>query len=90
MNRIEALEAAKQAINGSRDLDFGEPEDNFSLIAEFWTVYLGCEITALDVAMLMALLKVARIMNGGGSGDSFVDAIGYCACGAEIAGREEE
>lgn len=37
-----------------------------------------------DVSMMMALLKIARIRNGGGSGDSFVDLAGYAACGGEI------
>lgn len=42
------------------------------------------EISAMDVSMMMALLKIARIRNGGGSGDSFVDLAGYAACGGEI------
>lgn len=42
------------------------------------------EISATDVAMMMALMKIARIRNGGGSGDSFVDLAGYAACGGEI------
>jgi len=41
-------------------------------------------LTPTDVAMMMALLKIARIKNGGGTGDSFVDLAGYAACGAEI------
>lgn len=41
-------------------------------------------ILSVDVAMMMALLKIARIRNGGGSGDSFVDLAGYAACGGEI------
>ncbi|MBR1703149.1 MAG: hypothetical protein IJ716_14575 [Lachnospiraceae bacterium] len=41
-------------------------------------------ITPKDVAMMMSLLKIARIKNGGGSGDSFVDLAGYAACGGEI------
>lgn len=41
-------------------------------------------ISATDVAMMMALLKIARIKNGGGTGDSFVDLAGYAACGGEI------
>ena len=32
----------------------------------------------------MCLLKIARIKNGGGTGDSFVDLCGYGACGGEI------
>lgn len=39
-----------------------------------------------DVAMLMALLKIARICTGTGTADSFVDLAGYAACGGEIAG----
>lgn len=41
----------------------------------------------LDVRLaeiMMVLLKVARIKNGGGTGDSFVDIAGYAACGGEI------
>lgn len=42
------------------------------------------QISAMDVSMMMALMKIARIRNGGGSGDSFVDLAGYAACGGEI------
>lgn len=49
------------------------------------------EISAMDVSMMMALLKIARIKNGGGSGDSFVDLAGYAACGGEIwAGQKHQ
>ena len=41
-----------------------------------------------DVAVLMTLLKIARIADGNFKADSYVDAIGYLACGGEIAGRE--
>lgn len=37
-----------------------------------------------DVAMMMALLKIARIKTGAFKEDSFVDAAGYIACGYEI------
>ena len=36
-----------------------------------------------DVAMMMALLKVARI-NAGDKADSFIDLAGYAACAGEI------
>lgn len=42
-----------------------------------------------DVAMLMALLKIARICSGTGTADSFVDLAGYAACGGEIAGGKK-
>ena len=70
------------AVSGSRD--YGSPENNFQTIADFWSVYKGVKFSASDVAMMMALLKVARIKSGGGTEDSFVDLAGYAACGGEL------
>lgn len=82
--RSQILKEAEKCINGSREKDYGKVEDNFGIIAKLWTDYTGTLITSLDVAMMMCLLKIARIKNGGGSGDSFVDLCGYGACGGEI------
>lgn len=82
--RESILDEAKTNICGQRELDYGSPESNFGIIANLWSEYLGTKVTPVDVAMLMILLKVARIRNGGGSGDSFVDIAGYAACGGEI------
>ena len=64
----------------------------FGVIAEFWEAYLkatnpGAEINidGADVAALMALFKIARIATGTQKADSWIDAAGYIACGAEIA-----
>ena len=85
MNRKEILAKAEQCVTGQREQDYGQIEDNFGLIAELWSAYLKTDVSAVDVAMLMALLKIARIRNGGGTGDSFVDLAGYAACGGELA-----
>lgn len=82
--RATILREAEHCICGQREQDYGSPESNFGIIANLWSDYLDAEITALDVAMMMVLLKVARIKNGGGSGDSFVDIAGYAACAGEI------
>ena len=82
--RAEILHEAEHCICGQREQDYGSPESNFEIIANLWSDYLDAEITALDVAMMMCLLKIARIKNGGGTGDSFVDLAGYAACGGEI------
>lgn len=84
MTRAEILDAAKKCVCGQREQDYGSPESNFQLIADLWRTYLGVNISATDVAMMMALMKIARIKNGGGTGDSFVDLAGYAACGGEI------
>ena len=82
--RSRILQQAEICICGEREQDYGSPENNFKIIADLWSDYLGQPITSLDVSMLMILLKVARIKSGGGTGDSFVDIAGYSACGAEI------
>lgn len=87
MNRLETLKAAAECVCGSREEDYGSPEDNFAVIAELWTAYTGTDVTPKDVAMMMALLKIARAKSGR-KPDTYVDLAGYAACGAEISARE--
>lgn len=87
LRRQQILQEAEKSICGQREQDYGSPEDNFALIGKLWSEYLGHSVTSLDVAMMMCLLKIARIKNGGGTGDSFVDLAGYAACGGEIHER---
>ena len=75
-------------MTGERVNDYGTPENNFNLIGNMWTAYLGYPVTAKDVAVMMILMKSARLANGGGSGDSWVDIAGYAACGSEITRKE--
>lgn len=88
LNRAETLDKAKSCVCGQRETEYGSPEDNFSAIAAFWSVYKGVNFSANDVAMMMALLKIARIKSGTGTDDSYVDLAGYAACGAEINSKE--
>lgn len=88
--RSEILHEAEKCICGQREQDYGSPEDNFTIIAGLWTAYTGTTITPLDVAMMMCLLKTARVKNGGGTGDSFVDLAGYAACGGEIYAKQNQ
>jgi len=60
-------------------------EDNFSTIAAYWSIHLGIEVTAVDVAVMMDLLKTARIRSNPGHPDNWIDKAGYSACGGEIA-----
>ena len=84
MKRAEILEAARVCVCGEREQDYGTPENNVEMIAQLWTVYTGHTFTQKDVAMMMALLKAARIKSGE-KADSFVDLAGYAACAGEIA-----
>lgn len=101
MKREEILETAKKCVCGEREQDYGTPEENFSTIGQLWATYLRaahpveCKditiitITPKDVAIMMSLLKVARIATGK-SPDSFVDLAGYAACAGEIATEKRE
>lgn len=87
MNRLDTLKAAAKCVCGSREEDYGGPEDNFAVIAGLWTAYTGTDVTPKDVAMMMALLKIARA-KAGSKPDTYVDLAGYAACGAEISALE--
>lgn len=89
MNRSEILQQTEKMVCGHREQDYGSPEDNFGIIAELWTAYKQVLFDSVDVAMMMALLKIARIRTGTMTEDSFVDGCGYLACGGEIATRKE-
>jgi hypothetical protein len=60
-NRAEILETAKQYVTKDRASDHGDMEDNFEMIADFWSVYLDIRIKPHEVGVMMTLLKVARI-----------------------------
>lgn len=88
MTRPEILDKAKECVCGQREQDYGSPENNFARIADLWNAYMrdtGVVFTPVDVAMMLGLLKIARIKTGTGTTDSFVDLAGYAACGGEIA-----
>lgn len=87
MNRLDTLKAAAECVCGRREEDYGSPEDNFAVIAALWTAYTGTAVTPKDVAMMMALLKIARA-KAGSKPDTYVDLAGYAACGAEISARD--
>lgn len=68
----------------------GEPEDSFETIARLWHEYLvaaldeGDTIDGDDVAMMMALLKIARTAEGVYESDSARDLAGYAECYARL------
>ena len=88
MTRKEILDYAEKCVCRNREQEYGSPEDNFQCIANLWRAYKGVEFSSLDVSMMMALLKIARIKTGTATEDSFVDLAGYAACGGEIAGAK--
>ena len=45
-------------------------------------------LEAEDVAIMMILLKIARIQTGTFKPDNYIDIAGYAACAAEVAGGQ--
>jgi hypothetical protein len=86
MTRTEVLDKAKEIVVGAREGEYGSPRRNFERIAALWSAHLGDRtLTPVDVALMMALLKIARLASAPGHDDSWTDLAGYAACGAECA-----
>lgn len=89
-NRAVVLEDATKAVLEDRNVDYGDPEDNFKHIAALWNAYLKQDglFSAADVAALMILVKVARCTTSPTKTDHWTDIAGYAACGNGAAQSE--
>ena len=86
VTRAEILATATQYVTKDRAATHGDAENNFQRIAELWNAYMDTDdITAIDVAVMLTLLKVARIRSNPTHADNWIDIAGYAACGGEIA-----
>ena len=89
MKRTDILATASEYVSIDRAATHGDAEDNFSRTADLWNAYLGMDdITSIDVAVMLAMLKVARIRSNPTHVDNWIDLAGYAACGGEIATGE--
>jgi hypothetical protein len=90
------LDAAKAAVCGDRALNYGTPEDNFRRIATLWNAWLqvrkdsSAPLAPWEVAIMMDLMKSARLANTPEHQDSWIDKAGYAACGADITQASAE
>tara|TARA_B100000768_G_scaffold158510_1_gene157120 strand:- start:1323 stop:1688 length:366 start_codon:yes stop_codon:yes gene_type:complete len=87
--RGDILDTAKEYVTKDRASDHGDMEDNFKMIADFWSTYLGVDVKPHDVGVMMNLLKVARIKSNPKHPDNWVDGAGYMACGGELASKRK-
>jgi len=88
MNRRETLATAAALVHGDRQNDYGTPQTNFARIAALWAPIFGRTVTPGEVALALTQLKIARLINTPTHADSWVDAAGYIAIGAELATQE--
>lgn len=89
------LMEALDLIFEDRHRTHGRPEENLANIATMWDAWCrvsrDAQMTAHDVAIMMALLKIARTQTGVYNRDDYVDAAGYIALAHRLAaaGNEE-
>ena len=81
-NKSVLVESA-EIIYGDREKTYGHPAKNLNTIAIMWAAYLDAKndksLVAQDVAVMMILLKAARLANTPNHRDSLVDICGYAA-----------
>lgn len=88
------LEEAQKIIYGDREKTYGKPSKNLETIGKMWSAYVNSASVPLfdkdgaqtelvfdakDVAVMMVLLKAARLANDQSHRDSVVDICGYAA-----------
>jgi len=88
MNAREYLNEARATIQ-DRGLDYGHPQDNMQRTASLWSAYLEMPVTDYQVAMCMALVKIARSMETAKT-DTYVDLAAYVAISGQLHLQENE
>ena len=82
------LEHVKELVCKDRNITHGDAEDNFKVIADLWNAYLknskGDALTNKDIAIMMCLFKISRLMSNVDNLENWLDLAGYAACGGGI------
>ena len=87
MKSRELLKETIKVITGPRAKDYGDKYDNHVNISELWSSYLDHRISPHDVAICMALVKIARLKHRR-TKDCYIDIAGYAAIAAEIESKD--
>lgn len=96
--RAQVLDGAKACVLANRNVEYGEPEDNFQRIADLWTAWLWSRgllprtqrLMRHDVAIMCGQIKEARIAESPEKLDHWVDLAGYAACGYKVATNSQQ
>ena len=82
------IDKAKDIVSTDRELTHGNKKINHDNIAKMWSAYLDRDISGRDVALMMVLLKVARIKAGSHNTDDYIDMVGYSSIAGELSEGE--
>jgi hypothetical protein len=85
--REQLLAIAAGAVLKQRNHTYGAPEDAFGRVAALWSALHPDRrpFEKHEVALMIAMVKVARLMENPSHKDSWADLAGYAACGYEAA-----
>jgi hypothetical protein len=89
MKSRELLKETIKVITGPRAKDYGDKYNNHANISKLWSSYLDYEISPHDVAICMALVKIARLKHRK-TKDCYIDIAGYAAIAAEIESKDSK
>lgn len=94
---MSVMTEAEGLVNGARAAAYGHPMENFQRICWLWNAYLrgrsvgsSGEITTEDHAIMMILVKVARLQETPDHRDSLVDICGYAGTYEKLVARRAE
>ena len=96
-HRTDILQESITLINGDRNDSYGDPTHDFQTTATFWQTYLERTIKARgvfdikphDIAIMMDLLKIARISWTPEKRDHWADLGGYTGLGWDCVQRQD-
>ncbi len=83
MNGESLLKNALRVFE-ERRAEYGGAERMHVAIAKRWSLVLGYEVSAQDVALCMLEMKLARLTFNPAHTDSIIDVAGYAAVLAEL------
>ena len=87
-DRHKILKDAGDLIDGDRARDYGDAYEMHRRIAAGWSEILQTPVKPHEVALCMAFLKIARLVETPAHADSYVDLVAYGALAAEIQSRD--
>jgi hypothetical protein len=96
--RADFLAQVQQIVCQDRNVTHGDAEDNFRVIASLWNVYIhnskgelkDGDLNNKDVAIMMCLFKISRLMTNVNNMENWLDLAGYAACGGGIVKKHVE
>jgi hypothetical protein len=88
MNAGDYLNEARATIQ-DRGMDYGHPTDTMSRTSRLWAAYLEMPISDYQVAMCLALVKIARSMETS-KVDNYIDGAAYFAISGQLRTEEND